>query len=120
MKHSVTAYKYFTGKAKPYTLETLAQMGLMAHPEVLIDEHGGSGALDENRVYTVKVEYELYQNEEKIRIKGPYFGQNVLDETTKQSLKGALNEMRADWILAKNKYPDQPRTLVEPQDDLDF
>ncbi|MEZ4871242.1 MAG: hypothetical protein R2827_03145 [Bdellovibrionales bacterium] len=113
-KRKLTSYKYFTDKGRKYALQALAILGLKGNdPSVLVENHFGSGYLDEEGEFEIEVIQESYQGETKNKIgwvnRPGAGGVAKVEGNAAQSLKGQLGDLRGSMVQArKDTNTDDP------------
>ena len=105
-KKKLTAYKHFTGDATKYTLQFLAKLGLKGNdPSILIENHFGSGWLDEKGTFEIEVIQETFNGKTRNKIgwvnRPGEMGVGKADATEAQGLKSSLGDLRGQMMQAK-------------------
>lgn len=105
-KRKLTSYKYFTDKGRKYALQQLAVLGLRGNdPGVLVENHYGSGYLDEESEFEVEVIQETYQGKTKNKIgwinRPGAGGVAKVEGSAADSLKSQLGDLRGGMVQAR-------------------
>lgn len=124
-KRKLTLYKYFKGAALEYTLKFLATVGMRGNdPGILVDNHYGTGTLDETSDFEIEVIQESYEG--KIRNKIGWVNRRGTSKVggaqamgLKQKLgdlRGAMIKARKDSNIPETKPKEQPPATTEVVD----
>lgn len=107
-KRRLTLFKYFKGNATKYTLEFLATVGLRGNdPSVLIDNHMGSGCLDEEGEFEIEVLQEFYDGKQRNKIgwvnRPGGMGIAKVGQGQAAGLKQRLGDLRGAMLQARKE-----------------
>lgn len=119
-KRKLTLYKYFKGNALEYTLKFLATVGMRGNdPGILVDNHYGTGTLDETSDFEVEVIQETYEG--KVRNKIGWVnrrGTSKVGGAQAMGLKQKLGDLRGPMMKARKdaNIPDSKPAESKPKE----